>query len=389
MSNNTNKKIAILGVTGSVGTQACDVALARGYGVDLITANKDVSGVLRAASALKPRYVAMADAAAAKTVGEALSGEGVTVLSGNDGILEAISRSKAETVVNAIIGEAGLMPTLSVIDSGKRLALANKESLVIAGEIVMSRAKEKGVEILPVDSEHSAIFQSLFAGKRSEIKRILLTASGGPFFGRGRDALKAVTPADALAHPTWKMGRRITVDSATLMNKGFEVIEAAHLFGVGAERVEVVIHRESILHSAVEYIANSVIGELSVPDMRMCVQYAVDFPERCASVADELDLFAISRLTFARPDTEAFPLLALAKRAASLGGAMPAIVNAADEVAVAAFLEGRLGFLGISEVVEETHERLLDRKSEHTLEGIIDADREARKTAITLIGEKS
>ena len=389
MTNNTNKKIAILGVTGSVGTQASDVALARGYEVDLISANKDVAGVLRAVSALKPKYVAMADAEAADELKLSLLGSGVTVFSGERGICEAISRSESDTVVNAIIGEAGRMPTLAVIDSGKRLALANKESLVIAGEIVMSRAKERGVEILPVDSEHSAIFQSLFAGKRSEIKRILLTASGGPFFEKTRKELASVTLSDALAHPTWKMGKKITVDSATLMNKGFEVIEASHLFGVPVENVEVLIHRESILHSAVEYIDNTVIGELSVPDMRMCVQYAVDYPDRCPSVADQLDLFSLSRLTFARPDTEAFSLLALAKRAAALGGAMPAIVNAADEVAVSAFLNERLDFLGISEVVEETHERLLDRKSEHTLEGIIDSDREARKIANTLIGEKS
>ncbi len=389
MNNSENKKIAILGVTGSVGTQAMDVALSRGYEVDLVTAKGDVEGALRAIRALRPKYAAMADGDAADKLSAALSGSGIKVFSGARGICEAIALSDAETVVNAIIGEAGLMPTLAVIDAKKRLALANKESLVIAGETVMKRARDAGVSILPVDSEHSAIFQSLSAGKRSEVKRILLTASGGPFFGKSREELSAVTLSDALAHPTWKMGRKITVDSATLMNKGFEVIEAAHLFGIPAERVEVVIHRESILHSAVEYIDNTVIGELSVPDMRMCVQYAVDYPDRCPSVSDELDLFSLGRLTFARPDTEAFPLLALAKRSALLGGAMPAIVNAADEVAVAAFLDERLSFTGISEVVSETFERLTERKREHTLDGIIAADREAREIAKKLIGEKS
>ena len=389
MSVSANKKIASLGVTGSVGMQALDVAVSRGYEVDLITARGDVEGTLRAAAALKPRYIAMASADAAREVSSVLSREGVKVFSGSEGIAEAIHLSNAETVVNAIIGEAGLNPTLAVIDSGKRLALANKESLVIAGEIVTSRAKAAGVEILPVDSEHSAIFQSLFSGRREEIKRILLTASGGPFFGKSREELSAVTLADTLAHPTWKMGKKITVDSATLMNKGFEVIEAAHLFGVSADRVEVVIHRESILHSAVEYIDNTVIGELSVPDMRMCVQYAVDYPNRCESVADELDLFKLSRLTFARPDYGAFPLLALAKHSAELGGAMPAVVNAADEVAVSAFLREEIGFLSISEVVHETFERLTDRRGEHTLEGIKDADLAAREIANELIGEIS
>ena len=382
-----SKKIAILGATGSVGTQAADVAKKRGYEVDLITANRDVKGAYELALQLKPRLVAMADESAARELSDALSAFGIRVLSGKDGVLEAISMTSAETVVNSIIGEAGLMPTLAVIDSGKRLALANKESLVIAGDIVMSRAREKKVEILPVDSEHSAIFQSLFSGKREEIKRIFLTASGGPFFGKSRSELSSVTLADTLAHPTWKMGRKITVDSATLMNKGFEVIEAAHLFGVSSDKVEVVIHRESILHSAVEYIDNTVIGEMSVPDMRMCVQYAVDYPERCESVAEPLDLFKVAKLTFATPDYEAFPLLSLAKESAMLGGAMPAIVNAADEIAVDAFLRERISFLRISEVVLETYNKLLDRKSETSLDGIIASDREARKIAKNLIGE--
>ena len=378
------KTIAVLGATGSVGTQALDVARSRGYRVDYISANRATADMERFAREFCPKYVAMADEESARALKCALADADVTVLSGERGVLEGIALTEASVVVNSIIGEAGLKPTLAVIDSGKRLALANKESLVIAGEIVMSRARAKGVEILPVDSEHSAIYQSLKSGKESEIKRILLTASGGPFFGKSREELASVTLADALAHPTWKMGKKITVDSATLMNKGFEIIEAAHLFGTPADKIQVLIHRESILHSAVEYIDNTVIGELSVPDMRMCVQYAVDYPERCPTSSAELDLFSVGALTFRAPDTEAFPLLALAKRAMIDGGAMPAIVNAADEVAVAAFLDEKLSFLGISEVVINTYERMAGRAAS-TVDELVAADREARRIAKELI----
>lgn len=372
------KTIAILGITGSVGMQAADVAAKRGYSVDFMTANSDSVGIEPLARKFLPKAVAMADENAARDLKIRLKDTDIKILSGESGICEGIDKSDSEVVLNSIIGGAGLNPTLSVIDSGKRLALANKESLVIAGDIVMERAKARGVEILPVDSEHSAIFQSLFSGKRKEIKKIILTASGGPFFGKTKSELKSVTLADTLAHPTWKMGKKITVDSATLMNKGFEIIEAAHLFGVKAEQIEVVIHRESILHSAVEYIDNTVIGEFSVPDMRMCVQYAIDYPERCASVADELDLFSLGKMTFAKPDTEAFVLLDLAKRAMSMGGAMPAVLNAADEVAVSAFLTEKLSFVGIAETVLKTFEKLSDRVSAHTLDEIMAADRDAR-----------
>ena len=378
------KIISVLGATGSVGLQALDVARSRGYGVDLLTANKDAVGLEKLVREFSPKYAAMSDETAARDLRERLADTSVKVLSGEDGIIEAISLSESSVAINSIIGEAGLLPTLAVIDAGKRLALANKESLVIAGEIVMKRAKEAGVEIIPVDSEHSAIFQSLKSGKPSEIKRIFLTASGGPFFGKSREELKSVTLADTLAHPTWKMGKKITVDSATLMNKGFEVIEAAHLFSTPAEKVNVIVHRESILHSAVEYIDNAVVGEFSVPDMRMCVQYAVDYPERCPSASRELDLVSLGSLTFAAPDTDAFPLLKLATRAMTLGGAMPAILNAADEVAVGAFLSEKLSFLGISDVVEETFERLCTSRAD-TVEELIAFDREARRIAEKLI----
>ena len=379
-----SKTIAILGATGSVGTQALSVAQARGYSVDFISAGKNSAEAEKWARCFKVRAVAMADCDAAKDLRVRLADTDIKVLSGSEGIIEGISSSKSETVINSITGEAGLLPTLAVIESGKRLALANKESLVIAGEIVMRMARERGVEIIPVDSEHSAIFQSLKSGKTSEIKRIILTASGGPFFGKTKEELKRVTLADTLNHPTWKMGRKITVDSATLMNKGFEVIEAAHLFSVPSEKIKVVVHRESILHSAVEYIDNTVISEMSVPDMRMCVQYAVDYPERTPSPFGELDFVKIGSLTFFEPDTEAFPLLALASEAMRCGGSMPAALNAADEVAVAAFLEERLPFYRIAEVVSEALARMHFEAAD-TVEELIACDREVRKITEKII----
>ena len=375
------KTVSVLGATGSVGRQALDVARARGYRVDLLTAGRDSASLETLAREFLPDAVAMADEEAASDLSVRLSDTRVRVLGGKDGIIEGIHSSRSDVAVNSILGEAGLAPTLAVIESGKRLALANKESLVIAGDIVMSSARARGVDIIPVDSEHSAIFQSLHAGERSEIKRIILTASGGPFYGKSRDELARVTLADTLAHPTWKMGKKITVDSATLMNKGFEVIEAVHLFDTPPEKVEVTVHRESILHSAVEYIDNAIIGEFSVPDMRMCVQYAVDYPERCVSSVPSLDLFALGRLTFARPDTEAFPLLALAYRAITDGGAMPAVLNAADEVAVEAFLNERIGFTRIFDAVEHAYSRMSHAAAATTLEQIKESDLAARAYA--------
>ena len=383
------KTISILGATGSVGTSATNVARKSSLKIDFISVDKNISGAEALVREFSIPTVAVRDEAAARSLKASLSDTDTRVLAGEEGILTGIAQSKSEVTVNSILGMAGLKPTLAVIEAGKRLALANKESLVIAGDIVTSRARSAGVEILPVDSEHSAIFQSLLAGKRSEIKRIILTASGGPFYGKNRDDLKLVTPALALAHPTWKMGKKITIDSATLMNKGFEVIEAAHLFGVGPEKIEVVVHRESILHSAIEYIDNSIIGELSVPDMRSCVQYAVDYPDRTEAVIEPLDLFSVGSLSFMRPDYDAFPLLSLAKRAMAEGGAMGAVLNAADEVAVDAFLSGNVSFLGISEVVCETFERMLYAREYTSLEDIFTTDKEARLVASKIIGEIS
>ena len=381
--------IAVLGSTGSVGTQSLDVARAHGIKVDYISGAQNVKLLENQIREFSPTYCAVADENAAKNLAIAVADTKTKILVGADGICEGVSLSRAECVVNSILGEAGLMPTLAVIDSRKRLALSNKESLVIAGDIVMSRAREKKSQIIPVDSEHSAIFQSLQGNEAKALKNIWLTASGGPFFGFDREKLRSVTLSDVLAHPTWKMGAKITVDSASMMNKGFEVIEAAHLFGVGPEKIEVVVHRESILHSAIEYIDNSIIGELSVPDMRSCVQYAVDYPDRTEAVIEPLDLFSVGSLSFMRPDYDAFPLLSLAKRAMAEGGAMGAVLNAADEVAVDAFLSGNVSFLGISEVVCETFERMLYAREYTSLEDIFTTDKEARLVASKIIGEIS
>lgn len=380
------KKISVLGSTGSVGEQALDVARASSYRVTSISANKNVKRVEEQAREFGVSAVAMVDENAANELKLRLADTSIKVYSGEAGICQMIADDTAETVVNSIIGEAGLLPTLSVIEKGARLALANKESLVVAGEIVMQKAKENGVEILPVDSEHSAIFQSLKSGKQSEIKKILLTASGGPFYGYGKNELASISVERALAHPTWKMGAKITVDSATLMNKGFEVIEAVHLFGVTADKIEVVVHRESIIHSMVEYIDNSVIAQMSVPDMRLCVQYAVDYPDRKIATVDELDLFSVGVLTFRKPDTETFSLLKRAVESVKAGGALPAVLNAANEVAVGAFLAGKIGFYAITESVSETLLRLSSARNAHTLEQILGYDREARRVAADILG---
>lgn len=381
------KTIAVLGATGSVGRQALDVALSRGYRVDYMSVGKNAALAEELARLHTPRLLAVADEAAARDLAVRLADTEISVLPGSAGILEGIAATHAETVVNAILGEAGLLPTLAVLDAGRRLALANKESLVIAGELVMARAKETGCGILPVDSEHSAIFQCLRNGRAGEVKRLLLTASGGPFFGYDRAALEKVTLTDALAHPTWKMGKKITVDSATLMNKGFEVLEASHLFGIPSERVEVVVHRESIIHSAVEYIDNTVIAEMSVPDMRACVQYAVDYPDREEGTVAPLDLFSVGRLTFARPDAATFPLLSLAAEAGRLGGGMGAVLNAADEVAVEAFLREKLTFTGIFSVVTRAFDKMrrVGVGCERSVDALIALDRETRAYTETLI----
>ena len=347
------KKVAILGATGSVGTQAIDVARQHGYEIPLLSAHDSVDALEGLAREFLPKRVAITNSARASELRTALADTPCKVYAGEEGLLEAICETEDDTTfLNSILGEAGLSPSLAVIEKGARLALANKETLVCAGEYVMERARATGAELLPVDSEHSAIFQCLASGQKKEVKRILLTASGGPFYGKTREELRAVSLDDALRHPTWNMGKKITVDSASMMNKGFEIIEAVHLFGIVADKIEVVVHRESIIHSAVEYIDNTVIAELSVPDMRACVQYAVDYPERRAASIAPLDLFSVGTLTFRPADAETFSPLRLAREAVSLGGAMGACLNAIDEVAVARHLRGEISFFGILELLE-------------------------------------
>ncbi len=380
-----NKTIAILGATGSVGRQSLEVAREKGYRVDFISANRDTQSLEALARLHKPTAVAMADEAASRELRVRLADTDIKVYSGDAGILEGISRESVDTVVNAILGSAGLMPTLEAVKEGKTLALANKESLVVAGDIVMSEAKRSRAEIIPVDSEHSAIFQSLKAGRHSEVRRIILTASGGPFFGKTREELKGVTLSDALNHPTWKMGKKISCDSATLMNKGFEIIEASHLFGIDESKIEVIVHRESILHSAVEYIDNVQIGQFSLPDMRSCIQYALEYPTRTVGLTEPLDLTRVGALTFFKPDNDAFPLLSLARRATREGGAYPAVLNALDEVAVEAFLIGKISFFEISELVFKAYEAFEDVSSVKDLSGIIECDIAARAKMTELI----
>ena len=382
MNDGLPTSIAVLGATGSVGTQSLDVARTLGIPVRLLTANADVGTMEALAREFMPPVLCMADENAAKELRTRLADTDIRVLGGAPSIPQAIGECDAEVFVNAILGEAGLLPTLAVLDTGRRLALSNKESLVVAGDIVMARAKEKGAELIPVDSEHSAIFQSLLAGGHGEIRSILLTASGGPFYGRSYQELEGVTKQDTLAHPTWKMGAKITVDSATMMNKGFEVIEACHLFGVAPDMVDVLVHRESIIHSAVEYIDGAVIAEMSLPDMRMCVQYALSYPRRVSGPCRRLSLKDVGVLHFDHPDGEAFPLLPLAYRAMKAGGAAPAVLNAANEVAVAAFLDERLSFTGIMQLVQDTAEALFaSASSARTLEEILCFDKEARRVA--------
>ena len=382
----TKPGMIILGSTGSVGEQAIDVARKFDVKVDALSAHKNVKRVEEQARLFDVKACAMSDADAAHDLKDRLKDTDIKVYCGTEGICEMITETngdgdREQVVENSILGEAGLKPTLATLGAKKKLALANKESLVVGGEIVMQAARESGNEILPVDSEHCAIFQCLRSGKKSEIKNLILTASGGPFFGYTKEQLKTATLDSALAHPTWSMGAKITVDSATLMNKGFEVIEAVHLFGVRADQVRVVVHRESIVHSAVEFIDNSVIAQMSVPDMRHCVQYALTHPERGEATTEELDLFSVGKLTFQKPDPDTFILLNKAFEAIKLGGAVPAILNAANEEAVAAFLQKKIEFYDICEIVCSVVDSMQSCRDVHTLDEILSCSKHARELA--------
>lgn len=377
------KELIILGSTGSIGTQALQVARREGYRVTALAAGRNIELLEQQIREFKPALAAVFDEKAANELKIRVADTETKVLEGVEGVCEA-AQSRGDIVLNAIVGIAGLRPTLAAIDAGKDIALANKETLVTGGEIVNRRAREKGVKILPVDSEHSAIFQSLQGAPEGSLRKILLTASGGPFYGKKRDELQNVTVEQALKHPNWSMGAKITIDSATLMNKGLEVIEAVHLFGVSADGIEVLVHRQSIVHSGVELNDGAVIAQLGTPDMKLPIQYALTYPER-SHAFERLSLADIGTLTFERPDTETFRCLPLCMEAIRRGGLYPTAVNGANEAAVALFLKGKITFLQIAQLVEEALENARAHEN-FTVEDIFEADREARELVHKLKG---
>ena len=372
------KKVSVLGSTGSIGTQTLDIIRRdrENFSVSALAAGSNVALLEEQAREFKPEVVAVASVDAACELKSRLSDTDIKVVAGEDGLLEAASVESADIAVGAIVGIAGLKPVLAAIEAGCDIALANKETLVTAGDIVMAKAKEKGVKMLPVDSEHSAIFQCLDG--RSDLKTIYLTASGGPFFGKTRDELRFVTAKEALKHPTWTMGAKVTIDSASLANKGLEVIEATHLFGVSAEKIVVAVHRQSIVHSMVEFCDGAIIAQLGSADMRTPISVALNYPERSEVSGSILDIFSMGNLTFDKPDTDTFRMLALAYKASALGGTATAVLNGANEEAVSAFLKGKCKFLDIADMVEGAMENHKIKKNP-TLSDIFDADREARE----------
>ncbi len=349
------KKLVILGSTGSIGTQTLDIVRSNPdrLGVLAIAAGSSVEMAEIQIREFHPALAVLYDEKAAASLKERVKDTSCRVLSGMEGLIEAASMPGADIVVGAMVGMIGIRPTIAAIEAGHDIAIANKETLVCAGHVIMPLAREKGVRILPVDSEHSAIFQSLRAGEHEEIEKILLTASGGPFLGKKTDEIRDMTAAEALKHPNWDMGPKVTIDSSTLVNKGLEVIEAHWLFDTPVDRIEVYIHPQSIVHSAVQYRDGAVIAQLGVPDMHLPIQYALFYPERVSLGEKRLDLFDIGSLTFERPDTETFRGLSLAVRAAAKGGNMPVIFNAANEAAVKRFLKGDISFPGIYEMIED------------------------------------
>ena len=377
------RRISLLGSTGSIGTQSLDVISACGMTVAALTANRDVERMEEQARQFKPELVVMMDSDAAAELRVRLADTDIRVASGPEGLEEAAALPSADTVITAVVGMVGLKPTLAAIAQGKRIALANKETLVCGGELVMSEAERCGAEIVPVDSEHSALFQSLQGCRdRGEVRRLILTASGGPFFGYTKEQLEHVTLDQALKHPNWSMGAKITVDSATLMNKGLEFIEAMWLYHMPPEKISVVVHRESIVHSLVEYCDNAMIAQLGSADMRLPIQYALTWPARTQAVAKPLDLLTCPPLHFAAPDMEAFPCLGLAIGAARTGGTATAVLNGANEAAVGLFLERKIGFMDIPRLVERALEQVSPVYGGGLAE-ILDADRAARDAVLS------
>jgi len=382
------KRITILGSTGSVGRNALEIVSNHRdrFRVVALTAGKNVDLIEEQIKSFSPEVIAVADEAAAKELRRRIGkhASSLKILSGHDGVAEAASYGGSDFVLSAIVGAAGLIPTISAIRSGKTIGLANKEALVMAGKIVTEEAKKFRVKILPVDSEHSAIFQCIEGHKNSDIRKIILTASGGPFAGKGMSELNDIKPEDALRHPSWQMGEKITIDSATLMNKGFEMIEAHYLFNISPEKIDVLIHPQSIVHSIVEFHDRSCIAQLSIPDMKGPIAYALSYPERLENVMQGLDLDRIESLIFKKPDNKCFPCLSYAYMAMESKGTMPSVLNAANEVAVDAFLKGMIRFIDIPRIIRETMEAHVVMPDTE-LSVVLEADTWARKKAQEVI----
>lgn len=378
------KNIAILGSTGSIGTQALEIAEHDDdINIVALSALKNEDLLEAQARRFMPELVCICDESKYKSLKARLADTSVNVVCGEEALSDVSCHESADMVLTSVVGNVGLIPTINAVKSKKRILLANKETLVTGGEIIMPLSKKYGVDIIPVDSEHGAIFQCLRDENRSTVSKILLTCSGGPFYGMTCEQLADVTVSDTLKHPKWSMGAKITVDSATLMNKGLEMIEAHWLFDVDMENIEVYIHRQSIVHSMVEFIDNSVIAQLAVPDMKLPISYAVNYPERGSAVCEKLDLFSVGCLTFEKPDTDTFRCLDLAVRAYKEGGIMPTVMNGANEIAVDAFLNGKLGFLQIADVVEETMNTVAN--TEISVENICNSDARAREVSAKII----
>ena len=379
------KKLAVIGSTGSIGTQSLDVVRNIG-GMEVISlaANENIELLYEQILEFKPKIAAVVNEEKCEILKKRLTGSKTKIVSGVSGLLEATVCDEANTVILSVVGNSGIRPAFEAINAGKDLALANKETLVSAGQLIMDKAREKGIDIYPLDSEHSAIFQCLQGNKGNRIKKIILTASGGPFRGKDTEYLKNVTVADALSHPTWSMGKKITIDSATLMNKGLELIEARWLFDVPVKDIEIVVHPQSIVHSAVEFEDNSIIAQMGMPDMRIPISYALTYPFRMQNSFERLNLFEKNNLTFEKPDFDTFKCLKLAYRAIETGGTLPAVMNGANEKAVYKFLEGKIRFIEIPEIIEQTM-NAYNVISNYDLEDVIEADRWAKAYAESII----
>lgn len=379
------KHLSILGATGSIGTQTIDILSSIDAEVVALTTNRNIKLLEQQARALHPKLCVAFDETAARDLKIALADTDITVMSGMDGLVAAATHPDCDTVVTAVVGMVGLLPTLAAIDAGKDIALANKETLVCAGGLVMEAARKKGVHILPVDSEHSAIFQCVQACQGNPLDKIILTASGGPFFSKTAEELRTVTREQALKHPNWSMGAKITTDSATMMNKGLELIEAMWLYDLPQEKIEIVVHRESIIHSLIEFVDGAVLAQLGVPDMRLPIQYALTYPARVPCKVPRLSLAEVGKMTFYPPDDKAFPAMNLARQAASRKGNAGAVLNGANEAAVGLFLSDKLPFWRIPELVAQTMERI-PFVNDPTLDDILTSDREAREAVLSLVG---